>query len=212
MLLREMEKLKEPAMLLSVANSIGLVGTTAYFYKQLEAVRLDMVKMSQTLQGVLRKLSEIEKGDQNKGEALHTLNDQIKRINDQLEDIPSINEIDGFDLDLSEIVTILSENSIQVERPSQNIRYTRRSGDRKSRRDLEVEDRRDTQRKPARGQLEASRTSRNDSSRDYERQPSRSSNVPTREVRGGQHRSEPTANYDEDDDLIGEVRRQQTRN
>lgn len=203
-----MEKLKEPAMLLSVANSIGLVGTTAYFYKQLEVVRVDMIKMSQTLQSVLRKLSDMDKAEQNKGEALHILNDQIKRINDQLEDMPSINEIDGVDLDLSEIVSVLSENNIQVERPSQNIRHTRRSGDRKHRKEVEVEDR--DRRKPGRGPSESGRTARSDSSRDYEKQTHRSANMPTREVRGGQHRQEPT--HDDDEDIIGEVRRQQTRN
>jgi TolA-binding protein len=219
-----MEKLKDPAMLLSVANSIGLVGTTAYFYKQLEAIRLDMVKMSQTLTGVLRKLSEMEKGEQHKGEALHTLNDQIKHINEQIEELPSFDTVDNIDFDLSEIITVLEEHNIRVERPSQQQR-PRRSGDRRvsSRRDTDMDDRRDISSR--RVTVRSSDRSRSDTSRDSDarvpvRQPVRepvreSVREPVRESRAQQSRSEsrlePATSYEDDADLIGEVRRQQTR-
>jgi cell fate (sporulation/competence/biofilm development) regulator YmcA (YheA/YmcA/DUF963 family) len=211
-----MEKFKDPAMLLSVANSIALVGTTAYFYKQLEATRLDLGKVAQTLQGVLRKLSEMEKNEQHKGEALHTLNDQIKRINEQLEEMPSLNETDNMDMDLSEIIAVLSENSIVVERPSQVGRYSRRSGDRKqSRRDSDVEerDRRDVGRRPARAvdnarTVDSTRSSRVESTHDRER-----TTQPARPAPSARQQPAPTQSYDNNDDtdLIGEVRRQQTR-
>jgi septal ring factor EnvC (AmiA/AmiB activator) len=90
-----MEALKDKAMYLTVANSVGLFGATTYFYKQLETMRSDMVKISQTLTGIVRKLAELEKGNQNKTEALHTLNEQIKRMNDELESIQLIDIIDG---------------------------------------------------------------------------------------------------------------------
>ena len=111
-----MEALKDKAMYLTVANSVGLFGATTYFYRQLETMKLDMVKISQTLTGIVRKLSEIEKGDQNKTEALHTLNEQIKRMNDELE---SIQLIDIIDNDIDELVNVLQDNNINFDRPSQ---------------------------------------------------------------------------------------------
>lgn len=220
-LIREMERLKDPAMLLSVANSIGLVGTTAYFYKQLESIRLDMVKMSQTLTGILRKLTELEKGDQHKNEALHSLNDQIKRINDQIDDLPTFDNFDNMDLDLSELFAALEENNIPIERPSL-IQRSRRSGDRRgsSRRqsvESDVDDRRDTstRRNSARSNDRFSR----DTSRDLDVRPRQNTNrnVSSRKEHNSDRqdtRNELLPNlYDDDADLIGEVRRQQnTRN
>lgn len=215
-----MEKLKDPAMLLSVANSIGLIGTTAYFYKQLEAIRLDMVKMSQTLTGVLRKISEMEKGEQNKSEALHVLNDQIKRINEQIDELPSFDAIDNMDIDLSEIIAVLEENNISVERPSQ-IQRSRRSGDRRApnRRNAtepDVDDRREVAaRRITVRSSDRSERSRSDLSRDTDLRPVRQTvrelrPQPTRTEPRQEQRSESTG-YEEDADLIGEVRRQQTR-
>lgn len=198
MLIRQMDKFKDPAMLLSIVNSMGLVGTTVYFYKQLEALRLDLTKLSQTMTGALRKIGEMEKGEQHNTEALHALNDQIKRINDQIEDIPSFESVDNADLDIAEIVAVLEDNNIQVERPSQRI-YSRgrRSGDRRAppkHSEIELEDRRDV-RRPPKQRLETSRPSTRDQSRDTQRTAT--------------PRTEPVPSFEDDSDLIGEVRRQQ---
>lgn len=196
-----MEKLKEPSMLLSVANSIGLVGTTAYFYKQYESLKLEQTKMQQTIQGIIRKMSDMEKGDQNKGEALHTLNDQVKRINGQLDEIPTFNNIDDLDMDLSEIIAVLNENDIPIERPSQG---RMRSGDRRDkppRRD-NYNDRYDSRRIESRP---ADRY-RPSSFRDTDSKP-RGSHTSVR----NQPKTEPQPSYDDDEDLIENVRRQ-TRN
>jgi len=120
-----MDRLKEPEMMLSVANSVGLVGVTAYFYKQLEAMRMDMNKISQALRSVISKVAEIEKGDQNKSETLHMLNDQVKLISDEIKDFPSFDDVD---LDLSEIIHTLEEHDIPVERPSQAPRQRKLQG------------------------------------------------------------------------------------
>jgi cell fate (sporulation/competence/biofilm development) regulator YmcA (YheA/YmcA/DUF963 family) len=133
--LREMETIKDPAMLLSLANSIAIVGNTAYFYKQMEAMRLDMVKISQTLNGVVKKLAEIEKGEQNRGEALHTLNNQVKDLNTAIEEIPSFADFQDLDVDVDAVVETLNEQGIAVERPSQTPRshkYDRRNGSRRT--------------------------------------------------------------------------------
>jgi len=218
-----MEKLKEPAMLLSVANSIALVGTTAYFYKQLEAIRLDMIKMSQTLTGVVRKISEMEKGEQRKGEALHTLNDQVKRINQQIDDLPSFDNFDNIDLDIDEIIAILEENNITIERPSK-IQRIRRSGDRRNPRREEIEDKREISAK--RSSVRSSERSRDldsrQQSRDQDsRQQSRDQDsrqqyrqnprqVNTKSDTRSDINNDSHMEYEEDADLIGEIRRKQT--
>ena len=113
-----MEKVKEPAMVLSIVNSVALVGTIGYFYKQMQEDRQNMQKIAQTLSGVVRKLTDIEKGEQNKGEALHTLNDEVKRLNQALTELPTFEALDNLDVDMDEIITMLNENNISVERPS----------------------------------------------------------------------------------------------
>lgn len=205
-----MEKLKEPSMLLSVANSIGIVGITAYFYKQIEAQRLDLIKMSQTLTVIARKLAEMEKGEQHKGEALHTLNDQIKTINQQLENMPSFDTFNNMDDDVSEIIAVLEENNIPVDRPSQTVR-SRRNGDRKhgSRRTDEDDrmsssSRRSNIRSSDRSYMkEEGRASARDDIRPSSRRDTSRDNRPRQELR-----QEPC--YDDDNDLINQVR-QQTR-
>jgi TolA-binding protein len=212
-----MEKLKDPAMILAITANIGVVGTSAYFYKQLEAIRADLVKMSQTLTGVVRKLAEMEKGDQHKGEALHTLNDQVKNINQAIEDLPSFESIDNLDIDLNEIIAVLEENNIPIERPSQARRI--RSGDRRDRprRSNVMDDQMEAVRPESSARRNTSRTS--DRSRTDDRMRSDDVRTPSRRetMRQPQSRmdprTEPAQSYDEDDrDLIDIIRRQQTRN
>lgn len=187
-----MEKMKDPAMLLSLANTAAIVGTSVYFYKQVEAVRLDMVKVSQTLNGVLRKISEMEKGDQNNNEALHALNEQIKHINDQIVELPSFDEVANFDMDITEIIEVLGENNISVKRPSQSQRV-RRSGDRRApRRAIHEQEIDETPRRSN------PRTPRTEGSTGLE-------------PRRPRPQQTPQPNYDDDSDLIGEIRKQ-TRN
>ena len=152
-----MEKLKDPAMILSVVNTLGMIGTTAYFFKQIEAIRLDMVKMSQALSGVLRKISETEKGDQHQNEALHTLNDQIKHINDNIQELPTFQELPSFDdfsmldADIVEILRVLADKDIQIDRPTHvpQGRNMNRRDRHVPQRDSNLDDRRhDTQRRP----------------------------------------------------------------
>lgn len=219
-----MEKLKDPAMVLSVTNSIAVVGTTVYFYKQLETIRLDLFKMSQTLQGVLRKIAEEEKKGQQNGEALHLLNEQIKRVEAQIEDIPSFVDVDNIDADVSEIIATLGDSNIPVERPSRAARYIP-SGDRRPNhrhQDTNERDRREPTRpaqRPRNG--EGSRPSRAEpdsrvldsrplDSRVLDSRPLDSRRSTTKDTRNTQPRQEQS--YD-DSDLIDMVRgNQQPRN
>ena len=217
-------------MLLSVANSVGLVGITAYFYKQLEAQRLDLIKISQTLTAVTRKVAEMEKGEQNKGEALHALNNQIKEVTQRIENMPTFDPVDNLDVDLDEIIYALEENNIRVDRPSQVVR-PRRGGDRRGTGRRQEEDdrpssygRRATARSSERSSTrDEGRFSGRDESRFSGRDESRvaprgrDTMPPARDFAPGQdyrHRQEQwseTSNYEEDNDIINQVRQQQTR-
>lgn len=124
--------------MLSVANMVGLVGTTAYFYKQMEAMRGDMLKLSQSLTGLARSLAELRQGDQSKTDSLHNLTDQIKQISQKLEDAPSLGELDQ---DLDTLVEVLREQNIQAERPSQTPKTRRgKQSRRRVRRDDDSDD------------------------------------------------------------------------
>jgi len=220
-----MEKIKDPAMLLSMTNSFGIVGIAAYFYKQLEAQRNDMLKISQTLGAVVKKLSDIEKGDQNKSETLHVLNEQIKQINDQMEDLPSYDMFSDMDLDLSEIVSTLDEANITVERPSQRTQRRSKPSDRKSGRQSTDDKRETNSRRNAfktpdrtRSTFVTTETSREQDTRQPIRQPrdtrdtrefreSRESRVPISRTDPRQESRTESLSQDDDSELIGEVRR-----
>lgn len=70
------------------------------------------------------------------GEVLHTLNDQIKVIETQLKELPSPDSIEDINIDIEEIVEVLNNSNIPIDRPS--LAPRRRSGDRRlSRREEE---------------------------------------------------------------------------
>ena len=117
-----MDKYKEPAMLLSTANSIAIVGTSAYFYKQMEAIRTDIIKISQTLTTVVKKVNELDKNDQGRNESLRILNEDIKQLNGSVSDLPSFEELENVNQDVEEIVATLSEKDIKIALPSKEIR------------------------------------------------------------------------------------------
>jgi hypothetical protein len=134
-----MDKMKEHSSYVTMANTVGIISSAVYFQRQLDVVKADMKKSTLTLTGIVRKLAEIEKGDQNKTEALHTLNEHVKRMNDALNDIPQIDKIEE---DLDEIVNVLTEHNIEVDRPSLHNKK-QQNKNQGYRRDREMEDRKD---------------------------------------------------------------------
>jgi len=113
-----MEKIKDPAMILSITNSVGLVGVTAYFYKRLEKLEQmekDNLKLTEMLKTIVGKLNNTDKDNQQKMEALHALNQQVKALTQKVDDLP----LDDIDDDLAEVVSVLAEKDIFVDLPSQ---------------------------------------------------------------------------------------------
>ena len=116
-----MEMLKDPRNAVATANLVGLIGSTAYFYKQMEAVRLDMIKINETLAAVVRKITEMEKKDSGRADILKTVTDQLKQFNERLEKVPTMNVVHSLEKDLTEIVESLGSNGIEVELSSASV-------------------------------------------------------------------------------------------
>ena len=194
-----MEKFKDPAMLLSIADAVGLVGVTFYFYKQLEILKSDIAKTDQNVKKIIAKIGEIEKGDQNHNESLKTLTGQMENISYDLDNLT--NQGDELDEDLEVIIRKLEDNNIIVDRPSQKSKQYR-SGDRKQNtnrarnKDYEVSKREKT---------------RNDNS--YEEKYEKSRRPTWVKSKPNDNKEENNDDEDMDDEeLINSVRRQQTRN
>ena len=162
-----MEKLKDPAIMLSVANMVGLVGTTAYFYKQLESLRADMVALSRTMQTVVKKLDEVQRTDQRKSELVNELDREVSRMSELVNELPSFELTDNIDRDLEEVYKVLGDNGMGADRPSQerSRRGSRSAGHRD--RERERESRPDSDNAPRRdtGLHRRTRPSRLDSKR-----------------------------------------------
>lgn len=200
-----MDKLKDPAMALSLANTAGLVGVTAYFYKQMEAMRADMIKVSQTLGGVVKKVTEMEKGDQNQREALHTLNNQIKDMTASLKEMPSINDFEDLNYDMQEVMDVLAESGMSLDFPSETrtpkVRRQKSSSRSSSRNRHRVPS-------PVSARPVRARRGHEDSS---ERSSSRNRRTQTRRPVVAPERSRSSSDEDDDDeDLINQVRKHQT--
>lgn len=101
--------------MLVAASALTLsVGSSAYFYKQIEAFRADLSTINTTLSSLGHKVSEMAKGDQNRNEALHTLSDQIKIINQRVDQLPSFETIDQINTDFDDLTAALQEHNIEV--------------------------------------------------------------------------------------------------
>ena len=125
-----MEQLKDPATLLSIINSIGLAGSSFYFYKQNETFQLDLNKTDQAVKSCVTKTKELDKGQKEIIEGLRIVSKELKDLNDKVKDLPTYDNIRDLDQDLEEVIDVLHENHIEVIRPSQRFR----SGDRRDNR------------------------------------------------------------------------------
>jgi cell fate (sporulation/competence/biofilm development) regulator YmcA (YheA/YmcA/DUF963 family) len=114
-----MDKIKDPAMVLSTTSLIGLIGTTTYFFQQISTIKSDMLKMSDALTKLAIQVRELHNGDEHKNEALQMLGEQVKSINQKIELLPSIDDIQDISEDLEGIVETLQDNNIEATLQSQ---------------------------------------------------------------------------------------------
>lgn len=116
---KEMDKAKDPAMILSVVDLMGLVGATYYFYKANEDLELKITGQQKVIAGLVQRLTNLEKLQQHKNEGLTTLNDKIKELGETVDLLPSLDYIDTIGEDITEIAAVLQDNNINLELPSQ---------------------------------------------------------------------------------------------
>lgn len=196
-----MDKIKEPAMMLSLLDAVAIVGIIVYSYKQFEAIQLGMDSTNLTLKNLSKRVME-EKSD--KQERLNYLTDLVGRFDDMEKFVEE--NFNNIELDLVEIVDSLAENNIEIDRPSQS--KGRRSGDRihneKSHHDRNIKIKSKPQRTPGRdirSRPDNENRSKPDSFRDPPREGRRRGGAGTGTTGG-----EGSPSYEERQELINSVR------
>lgn len=128
-----MEKMKDPAMLLSTADAIALVGVSYYFYKRLESTDAEIARISSGLAGLSNKVMELDKSLKGSDSTFTNtfvstkklIGDLERKLNDIPSTIPSMEDIYHLEDNIHEIVDALSQKQINV-----NLSSKKRSGDR----------------------------------------------------------------------------------
>lgn len=110
-----MDKLKDPALVVSVVDLVGLIGLAGYFYKQNEYLKEDILKISNSLDATISKLREIEKKNDVTCEGLQLLNDQVKTTKHNMNNSPNYTDIDNIENNIENIMRGLKDNNINVE-------------------------------------------------------------------------------------------------
>lgn len=114
-------------MILAVVANIASVGNFAYFYKQLESIREAQAKTDESVQTLIRRVSESGKSEQEVMNVVATIRNQQNQLQQALTAMgEEFDETrDGMEMDLEEIVMVLEERNIQIDRPSRTMRHSR---------------------------------------------------------------------------------------
>lgn len=126
-----MEKVKDPAMMLGIANSVGLVGGMVYFYREIQAIRADQAKLSQAVNKLVKSVGDLEKNEQNRLETIKSVSSQVKEIDKVLDCMPTNEELEEMESNLSAVVHALEQSDLKLDIPHS----TPRKPDKRSRRD-----------------------------------------------------------------------------
>ena len=118
------ETLKDPAMVLSVVNTVGLVGGIYYSYKQIETLNQEIDKLNNNLKAVVSNMAEIKKLYKTTNDQTQSLTNQMNQINRTVDNLSSLTD------DVSDIIETLYEHEIEVVQTDRS----HRSGDRRDNR------------------------------------------------------------------------------
>jgi hypothetical protein len=101
---------------------LGTVGGSTYFYKQLEAIRLEQERMSNHLNKLTDRVASLEMNNNGRQESVAELNKQIKEVNQRMTEMPRLDtifsDLDVIDRDLDDLVYDLQDRNIDVNRTS----------------------------------------------------------------------------------------------
>lgn len=127
-----MEKVKDPAMMLGVANSVGLVGSIYYFYKEIQAIRADQVKIARNVEKLIKSVGELEKNEQGRLETIKSVSTQVREMDKAINMLPSNDDLEQMGEEIEAVVQALNQSEIKLDLP-----HMGRKPDKRSRRDDE---------------------------------------------------------------------------
>jgi len=117
-----MDKVKEPAMALSLINSTALVGSMYYIYQKILKIEADQGEIVKSVQHLSQKLGKYEKSSTHKDEEIKDIRKDLDTILESVDNYALREEVENMDRDLDAFVTQLTDNEslkIELERPSQ---------------------------------------------------------------------------------------------
>ena len=83
-----MESLKRPEMVLSVANTVGLIGVVTYFNKQQQSLQAELVKVSDHLSSTIKKIAEL----QGQCQQINKVVEMLNRFDTVVRDVRTLSE------------------------------------------------------------------------------------------------------------------------
>lgn len=124
----KMDKIKEPTMMLASASLLCTLGSSYYFYKQLETLRIAIELLSGRVGKLEGEIKTMKKIDGETKQGVETSLKKIKKLMDVIENLPTADEFNELNIDIDEIVNTLAEAKVaHIERSGRRIK----SGDRK---------------------------------------------------------------------------------
>lgn len=118
-----MEKIKDPAMILSIVDAAAIVGLTAYTYNAIKEVKEKQVEQTKTIQTLLTKINRLENDRKGLDNTVNTIDNEVKSLRDDVSSSSTIEQLDELQADLEAIVTTLKDKQIEVKLPSAEIKY-----------------------------------------------------------------------------------------
>lgn len=115
-----MDSFKRPEMILSLANTAGIVGMGTYFYKQNAAIQSEIGLLSHHLATLIKEVA-ILRSLPNQVTDLATTSGELKtrfeRLKSVVESLPEAQETEMIMYEIDSILTTLKDNGMEVERP-----------------------------------------------------------------------------------------------
>jgi hypothetical protein len=117
----EMETMGRATPLITVTNSLAIVGVSYYFYKQIATLQAELVKQSAALAATIRRLGEIDGKTQQLEQIVVGINElqaSHAETKKAIEKLSNMSEIDTLAEQMELIMKALKDNGIEVSRPT----------------------------------------------------------------------------------------------
>lgn len=121
-------------MILSIANTVGIIGVGVYTYRQIATVQAELVELTKHLTNVAKRVGELEAMGQRLGDLARVvgeLNNNLGQLTAQVDEAPTAEDVDYLAEDVEAIIAAVAENGITVERSEPPRRDSRSRGGRR---------------------------------------------------------------------------------